>query len=87
MLNYFIFHLHHSNLFFYLKLNFKEIISTNSEFDSIIIDYSPKSYGFIKSISDLDSSIDICDPKISFEENLKFPRQIRYGMSGKRGYL
>ena len=49
--------------------------------NQVDIHYNSKSCGFIKIISHLHSLVDLCDPDITFEMNLKHPELIGYGIS------
>ena len=64
-----------------LKNNLDKIISTDFEINDIDIEYNSKSSGFTNLLSDLESLIEIYDPEISFEKNVKFPEQILDGLS------
>ena len=64
-----------------LLISLEKTVLTNSEFDSIIIDYSPKSIGFGELIDYLWSIIDIYDPDVSFEKNLNSSTPRAFGIS------
>lgn len=64
-----------------LIINLEKNLLTNPALDDINIDYNPKSVGFIKLVSDLELSADICDPELSTEKNLKLPEQVEYRLS------
>lgn len=66
-----------------IESNLREVVSNNFDINNIKIDYRPESYGFAALIFNLQDSIDICDPDVSLEENLKFPERIIYGLSEK----
>ena len=49
--------------------------------NEINIQVNPKSCGFTRIISSLHSLIDICNPDVTFEMNLKYPELLFYGIS------
>jgi hypothetical protein len=49
--------------------------------NEIDIQLNPKSYGFTEIISYLHFLVDICDPDVTLEMNLKHPELFGYGMS------
>jgi len=62
-----------------LKKNLEaEALTEGSEID---FELNPKSCGFTKMLADLDNHIDLVDPDIDFDMNLKHPELLSYGMS------
>jgi len=49
--------------------------------NKIDIQVNPKSCGFTEIISDLHSTADACDPNVTLEMNLKYPKFLYYGIS------
>ena len=60
------------------KLEEKVFVAKSNEID---IQFNPKSCGFTEIISDLHSLVDIWDPDVTLEMNLKQPELLYYGMS------
>lgn len=62
------------------KKNLEEEIFVNKS-NEIDIEINPKSYKFTKIISDLHSSVDLCDPDVSLQMNLEYPESLSYALS------
>ena len=61
----------------------RQIVSGNFDVKDIEIKYNSESYGFAALIFNLQDAVDICDPDVSSEENLKYPNRLIYGLSEK----
>lgn len=65
-----------------IKINFqKEADGTINEADKMDIKIDSKSIGFSSLISKLHAYVDLCDPNITLEMDLKNPKLITYGIS------
>ena len=59
----------------------EEVCGIMTQSNKMDFQFNPKSYGFTEIISDLHSLVDICDPDVTLEMNLKQPELLYYGMS------